>query len=252
MNLANDLRLALDPAAFMAAAGLEPDPWQESFLRSTALRTLMLCCRQSGKSTAVAALACHVALYQPGALVLVIAPSERQSLELFRKIMAFSRLTGTIDPEAETMQRLELPNASRIIALSGNEKTVRGYSAPKLIVVDEAAFVSDELWHSASPMLSGGGRVVALTTPNGRQGWFYDQWQNGGALWERIKIAAADTPRITEEFLAQERASKPAWRIAQEYDVEFADNDQTLFGSDLIEAAITPSVRPLLSQPFQW
>jgi hypothetical protein len=252
MNLALDLRLALDPVAFMSAAGLPPDDWQRDFLRSTAMRVLMMCSRQSGKSTVVAALATHTALYQPGALVLVISPSERQSLELFRKIRSFAGLTNAIDPEAETMQRIELANGSRIIALSGNEKTVRGYSAPKLIIVDEAAFTADELWHAASPMLSGGGRVVALTTPNGRQGWFYDAWENGGDAWLRIKITAKDTPRITEEFLAQERASKPHWRVSQEYMCEFIDNDATLFGSDLIEAAITPNVRPILSQPFEW
>jgi len=253
VNLASDLAMALDPSRLMTAAGMTPDLWQARFLRSTAMRTLMLCCRQAGKSTVVAALATHTALYQPGALVLVISPSERQSLELFRKIMAFARLTGAInDPEAETLQRLELKNGSRIVALSGNEKTVRGYSAPALIVIDEAAFVDDELWHAASPMLSGGGRVVALTTPNGRQGWFFDQWENGGDLWQRIRISAADTPRITEAFLAQERASKPAWRISQEYGVEFVDNDATLFGSDLIEAAITPSVKPIFDAPFEW
>ena len=38
----------------MLAAGLPPDPWQGEFLRSKALRTLMLCSRQSGKSTTVA------------------------------------------------------------------------------------------------------------------------------------------------------------------------------------------------------
>jgi hypothetical protein len=251
VNLALDLRLALDPVAFMASAGLQPDPWQRDFLHSTAMRVLMMCSRQSGKSTVTACLACHTALYQPGSLVLVISPSERQSLELFRKIRAFAGLTNAIDPADATLQRLELPNGSRIIALSGNERTVRGYSAPALIVIDEAAFVSDELWHAASPMLSGGGRVVALTTPNGRSGWFHDSWTNGGDAWSRIKITANDTPRITEAFLAAERATKPAWRVAQEYMCEFCDNEMTLFGSDLIEAAISPTVRPL-DVPFQW
>ena len=50
--LGDDLRLALDRVAFARAAGLEkPDPWQERLLRSDAVRVILNCSRQSGKST---------------------------------------------------------------------------------------------------------------------------------------------------------------------------------------------------------
>ncbi len=50
-RLAADLRLALDRVGFASSLGLDPDPWQERLLRSTASRVLLNCSRQSGKST---------------------------------------------------------------------------------------------------------------------------------------------------------------------------------------------------------
>src|SRR4051812_12606072 len=75
-------RLWADPGLLMRAAGMSPDPWQTALLRSSSSRLLVLCCRQAGKSEAAAALALHTALLQPGALVLLLSPSERQSGEL--------------------------------------------------------------------------------------------------------------------------------------------------------------------------
>lgn len=143
--LAADLAAALDPAIFARRAGIEPDPWQCDVLRSPARQMLLCCSRQSGKSTIVACLAVHQALYTPSSLILVFSPGLRQSIELFRKIAHFYRVAETPDPEAESLLRLELPNGSRIVALPGDPATVRGFSAPALVIVDEAAFTQDEL-----------------------------------------------------------------------------------------------------------
>jgi hypothetical protein len=85
-SLAEDLKLALDRAAFARELGLEPDPWQERLLRSSSDRVLLNCCRQSGKSTMTGLIALHRALYHPGSLILCLAPALRQSQELFGKV----------------------------------------------------------------------------------------------------------------------------------------------------------------------
>lgn len=84
MDVARDLARALDPALLMEQAGLPPDPWQREVLRSDAQRLLLLCSRQSGKSTTTAVRALHEAIYRPPALVLLLSPTLRQSSELFR------------------------------------------------------------------------------------------------------------------------------------------------------------------------
>ncbi len=72
MSLARDLARSLDPAMVMRDAGFEPDGWQEKAIRSDAKRKLLCCSRQSGKSETAAARALHLALYEPGALILLI------------------------------------------------------------------------------------------------------------------------------------------------------------------------------------
>ena len=81
-DFAADLTLALDPAEVFRRAVGEPDSWQAKVLRSGAPRILLLCARQTGKSTPTAALALYEALYRAGALVLLVSPSLRQSQEL--------------------------------------------------------------------------------------------------------------------------------------------------------------------------
>lgn len=69
-------------------AGITPDPWQETFLRSRSDSILLNCSRQSGKSTMAAVRAVHTALYDAGSLTLLLSPSERQSGELAAKVRA--------------------------------------------------------------------------------------------------------------------------------------------------------------------
>src|ERR671912_1495796 len=176
--LARDLSIALDPCRLMLTAGLTPDPWQKRLLRSASKRQLLLCSRQSGKSTTTAVSALHHALYSDDALVLLLSPSLRQSQELFRKVLrVYSAIQHVPLSSHETSLRLELTNGSRIVSLPGKEETVRGYSGVTLLVIDEAARVPDELYYAVRPMLAvSSGRLICLSTPFGKQGFFYEAW----------------------------------------------------------------------------
>src|SRR5262245_12681119 len=123
--LTHDLALALDSARLMQACGWPPDAWQAEVLRSQASRQLLLCCRQSGKSTTTAVLALHTALYQPGSLTLLLSPSLRQSQELFKKVQeAYRALDNPVPLRGESVLRYEMANGSRIIALHGTESNI--------------------------------------------------------------------------------------------------------------------------------
>lgn len=247
MPIAEDLALALDPARLMLASGLEPDPWQAKLLRSTGKRTLLLCHRQAGKSTVTAAKALHTALYKPGSLTLMLAPALRQAGELFRKTMNFYRDLGRpILPKTESALTLELKNGSRIVSLPGKEATIRGYSAVDLLIADEASRVPDELYKAIRPMLAvSNGELVAMTTPFGKRGFFHHEWTDGGTGWERVKVTAYDCPRISREFLEEERQALGEWFFSQEYLCEFRDTVDSVFRTDDILAAMSDDVRPL-------
>lgn len=256
---AADLRLALDSDAFAAAAGLEGvlDDWQRSVLDAVEGKVLMCCSRQSGKSTIAALLAARTAVLEPGSLVLCVSPSLRQSGELFRRVLAFyhglSSLPSRPKVKAESALRLELMNGSRVISLPGSEKTTRGYSKAALIILDEAARIEDELITALQPMQAatarGQRRFVAMSTPWGRRGWYFERWQGAASdrSWKRVLVPAGECPRISSEFLAEQERELGPLLYRQEYGCEFVDSAETLFGAALVERAFDAAIRPLFS-----
>lgn len=244
MSLAADLRRAIDPAELAPVVGMEPDVWQVELLRSTHPRLLVNVCRQGGKSTTTSVLATHRAVYVPGSTVLCVSPSQRQSGELFKKIVhAYRRLGRPVAAEQESATSLTLENGSRVLSLPGTEATVRGLTAD-LMLIDEASRVEDELYAALRPMLAvSGGQLVAMSTPHGRRGWWAEAWHDGGPGWQRILITAEDCPRISQEFLAEELASLGRWRFEQEYLGKFVAADSAVFSADDIAAAFDPGAR---------
>lgn len=242
-DLADDLACALDPAELARSTGLPPDPWQADFLRSSEPRVLLNCSRQSGKSTVTALLAVHSALYDPGSLVLLLSPSLRQSQELFRKALtAYRAIESAVPVEAESALRLELENGSRIVSLPGKELTVRGFSGVRLLAIDEAARVPDDLYFAIRPMLAvSGGRLVALSTPFGTRGWWYEAWRSPEP-WKRFQVPAEHCPRISAEFLDEERRTMGDWWFRQEYGCDFLDGQTQPFSREDIERAFSEEV----------
>ena len=233
----------------MERAGLAPDPWQQALLTSDWERALLNCARQSGKTTASAALALEAALEATDNLVLILAPARRQSKEFLRSVRSLYRdASPDVGLDKVSELRLRLENESRIIALPGKEGTVRGYTAD-LVIADEAARVPDSAYVATRPMLAvSGGRFVGLSTPAGQRGWFYTAWSDVSQDWERVEVTGQDCPRMSEEFLKQEREEMGDWEFSVEYECAFRDTTDQLFSTENIEAALTADADPLFAE----
>jgi hypothetical protein len=250
------LALALDPSRILLARGIAPDPWQRDLLLRTERQVLLNCSRQAGKSTVVSALALHTALFTPAALVLLLSPSQRQSAEIFRKVVeAYHALRCPVAARYQTQLQLELANGSRVVCLPGREETIRSYSGVNLLVIDEAARVPDDLYRSVRPMLAvSQGRLVCLSTPFGQRGFFYEEWHGNGP-WQRVRITWRDCPRITADFLAEEtRAMGDSW-VRQEYECAFEALEGLVypdFGQAVVAQGALPSGKPLGGIDWGW
>ena len=238
-----------DRLEFASSIGIVPDSWQERLLCSEAPRVLLNCARQSGKSTMAAILALHQALSSPSSLVLVLAPAERQAKELFSKAAeAYRTLDHIIPADSYRKLGMELTNGSRIEALPGTERTIRGFSGVDLLLVDEASRVSDDLYFAARPMLAvSGGTLMMLSTPYGKRGVFFEEW-NQGEGWERYEVPARECPRIPASFLEEEQRALPARIFRQEYECSFEDTEDQVFSYEDVAAAISKDVSPLFSE----
>jgi Terminase RNaseH-like domain/Terminase large subunit, T4likevirus-type, N-terminal len=206
----------------MRRIGLEPDPWQLEALQSEQPQILLNCCRQAGKSTVVAILGLVEAMFRPMTRVILVSRSHRQSRELLKLMAFFFDLLRQPLRKRVNAQEIELNNLSRIVSVPCRADTIRGFAQVDLLVIDEAAQVPDELYRTVRPMLAvSKGRLICLSTPYGKRGFFWDAWANDGEDWARIEIPASKCPRIEPAFLEKEkRALGESW-FRQEYCCSF-------------------------------
>ncbi len=235
----------IDPVSLMRAAGMDPDDWQAELLSVRPARALLCCGRQVGKSTCAAVMALHEAVTIDDSTTLMVSPSQRQSSELLSRVR--SLLSQLPDPPGvanESSLQIRFTNNSRILSLPATESTVRGYSC-ELLLLDEAARCESALIDAVKPMLAAtGGRMIAMSTPYGRQGWFAESWFGDGT-WHRTEVRADQCPRISPAFLAQEKATLPAAVYQSEYEAVFTDAVDAVFRAEDVDACFTDEVQPL-------
>jgi terminase large subunit-like protein len=224
----------------------EPDEKQQLVLSSNTQRGILNCTRQWGKSTVCAIKAVHYAHFHPDSLVVVASPSLRQSGEFLRKARkAVATLEIRVRGDGENKCSILLPNGARIVGLPENEDTIRGFSQVGLLIIDEAARVSDPMYHALRPMLAvGGGSLWLMSTPNGQSGFFYREW-SGNRHWTRIQATAEECPRIPEQFLQEERESLGEEVYRQEYCCDFVSGEGTLFDEAQIRSRLSYRLEPL-------
>ncbi len=237
----------LSPIELAQACGIDPDPEQSDLLAADDQNIILNCTRQWGKSTISALKGLHKTCFVDDALTLILAPASRQSSETYRKVRGFyNGLKDVPEVVEESAVKLELANGSRVQVLPGNEATVRGFSDPDLIIVDEAARVPDDLYQAIRPMLAvSGGQLILMSTPFGSRGFFWKEWVEGGEDWKRIRVTGWQCPRISDEWLQKEKERIGAWWFSQEYECTFVDSLDACFSMTDILAAISSEVIPL-------
>jgi hypothetical protein len=232
---------------------LEPDENQQKVLAAQDSNILLNCCRQWGKSFTAAIKAAHHAIYRPGSTILVLSRTLHQAGELFLRAESYlHRAAVTFSRDSINRHSLYLLNRSRLIAVPAEEENIRGISGVDLLIVDEAARVKDEVYEAVRPMLATtDGKTVLLSTPYHERGFFYGLWREiekgkpAQADWLRLEIPATQCPRISKQYLENERMRHGERIFNQEYMCEFAPNEYRIFSRDLLEAAIDDTIEPL-------
>lgn len=226
-----------------------PDELQEQVLNDPSPRLLLLCTRQWGKSTVAAAKALHFALHRAGSTTLIAAASLRQSNELLAKIRAFA-FTAGIALLRDTPSGVRMPNRSRILALPQNPGTIRGFSA-NLVIIDEAAFTSDDLFQAIRPTLAAAdGTLWLLSSAGENKGFFFQTWESKHPNWSYHKATAHDCARITPAFLRHEQLLAGDADFRREYFCEFKSRRTQFMSEELIATLFCPSAGPLIEVQY--
>jgi hypothetical protein len=241
-GLLDRLLSAADPGElFTRAVGGRPEPWQQRVLTSTARRLLLLTARQVGKSMTVAVLAAQTAIFRPGSLTLIVSGGQRQADELLAKVRVALSVESTVEG---SRTELRLPNGSRVVSLPATEGTTRGYSAADLLIFDEAAWCPDLVFVAMMPTVAASGRVVALSTPGARSGWFYEAATGAASEWEVHKVTAEESALYDRRRIRELRSLLSERQFAAEYGCAFVGLTDSAFDPARVEAAFLPTVHP--------
>jgi hypothetical protein len=249
LGLLDDFRYAADPVAWSReVVEMHPDPWQASFLQDPSRNVILRCSRQSGKSTWSGIRTAHRLKFRKKFFAVCVAPSERQSVELFEKIKYPLAKAGDLEVvEKGNMHEIVLANGSRCICLPSNPDTIRGFSAVDELLADEAAMVEDALFAAVRPMLMvSRGTLVMMSTPKGQRGYFYESW-NSSENWSRYTVTCHDVPRFAPDDIAREQKELGEWMFRQEYMCEFLSTLDAVFPAEQVRAAISDEV-----ETFAW
>ncbi|WP_174514214.1 DEAD/DEAH box helicase [Methylocella tundrae] len=241
------LRLALyqqEPEAWARLAlGLKLDPWQRKLVETPRRkRAIALVHRQAGKTTAAAIATAHHLKFGPaGSTSLVLAPTQRQSGEAIRRIRGFLLHAGA-KLAIDNAFSLQLENGSRVLGLPGqDDAAIRGLTVDGVMVVDEAARVSDALFQAAMPMVlrhARTARVMLLSTAWAKEGFFYRLWSDGDQRdWLKIEARIDECTHLTPADVERERRAMPATVFAREYLNIFDSLESRFFAPDAIAAA---------------
>ena len=91
-----------------------------------------------------------------------------------------------------------------------------------------------------------GGRLVELRAPVGTRGFFHQGWAEAEG-WHQVKVPAEQCPRISPEFLAEERKALGSWWYRQADECEFVDVVDQIFSYETVMGALSSDVQPLFS-----
>jgi len=246
----------LDPAAKMAAflqtefPGAQPDPWQVDAITSDAQTVALLVCRQAGKSCVLATRG--VRELERGGTTICLAPAERQTREITRKVSQYLRCTDLV-VERATQTEIECSNGSRFIAVPASGATIRGYTAD-LLLVDEMAYLpghnaGEDVVVALLPMLKDDGQTFYASTPAGKNNMFAQLFL--GAKPDdgihRIKVPGTSIPRLHAR-VERLRKQLSATRFKQEVECHFLSSGVSFFDLEVIENATSkkPAVQLIL------
>ncbi len=216
---------------------MQLDTWQKEVLKAKG-NICLVSGRQVGKSTVISIKAGYYAVKNPNKTILIIAAVERQALLLFEKVLSYVHeyfrsyiCEGENKPTKHT---LKLTNGSVIHCLPTGESGygIRGYTIDQLYA-DEAHYISEDVWNAVTPMLATTkGDIILLSTPKSREGYFFRCSTDSN--FTQFRLSSEDCPRMSKEFLIQEKNRMSERQYEQEYLGRFVDGMGQFFPNDVL------------------
>jgi hypothetical protein len=217
-------------------------PYQEKMLKhfNDNRFSIVLACRQSGKSISSVAYLLWYAIFHPEKTIAILANKGATAREMLARVtLMLENLPFFLQPGCKALNKgsIEFSNNSRIIAAATSGSSIRGMSV-NLLYLDEFAFVerAAEFYTSTYPVVSSGKdtKVIITSTANGIGNTFYKIWEGAVQLtneYKPFKVDWWDVPGRDEKWKLQTIANTSQMQFDQEFGNTFFGTGDTLIGA---------------------
>jgi hypothetical protein len=207
--------------------------------------------RQAGASTLAAAYALWFCIFNSHKTVVIISKDDDASKEIVTRIrVMYEELPTWLKPKLlkDAEHTIKFENKSIVRSKASSKNTGRSISA-SLLIMDEAAFIeqAESIWTAAGPVLSTGGKVLCISTPNGVGNWYHKMYmeaesgENGFHIC-RIQWQQHPEYNLVEgyehlyikdwELINRKKYSFKQWR--QEYEASFEGTGDTYIDGEIL------------------
>jgi len=255
-ELSEYIRCMNDPAYFARTyvkvinldRGLVPFdlyPYQEKMFDhfNNSRFSIVLACRQSGKSISSVVYLLWYAIFKPEQTIAVLANKGSTAQEMISRItLALENLPFFLQPGCKTLNKksIEFSNNSRIVSSATSGSSIRGMSV-NLLFLDEFAFVDNDakFYTSTYPVVTSGKttRVIITSTANGLGNVFHKIWEGavqGTNDYKPFRVDWWDVPGRDAAWKAQTVANTSELQFDQEFGNNFHGTGNTLINANTL------------------
>jgi len=180
-------------------------------------------------------------LCKPNSFNAYISPTFAQGKKVFAELTSLLESTGIIKKANAQDLKIESVYGATLKFFSMESPiSIRGNTVSGLLVMDEAAFFPSQLPDGSDPyynvifpiIKARKPKVLVISTPNGRQGMYYDLYlkaHNKTSGYRELTASIYDDDLIKKEEIEELKKGYPPLAFQQEFEVQFLDNALTVF-----------------------
>ena len=225
--------------------GYKPFQWQQAVhngLTKYGLNSGHIHCvkakRQIGKSFIIINELLRFAINYENTTSCCLSPTLNQARKIYKEILKVTDQTGIIRKKNDSLLEIELINDSVIVFKSAEQReSLRGYTFTGILCIDEAAYISDEVYSIIRPTVDvWQAPILMVSTPKYKMGFFFDTYSLGRLEQYKNKISSYDLCKfdtsalLPNETLELYKQMLPKNMFITEYLGEFLDSQSIVFG----------------------
>lgn len=205
--------------------------------------SIVLACRQSGKSISSVAYLLWYSIFHPEKTVAILANKGATAREMLARItLMLENLPFFLQPGCKAVNKgsLEFSNNSRILAAATSGSSIRGLSV-NLLFLDEFAFVENDatFYTSTYPVVAAGKetQVIITSTANGLGNVYHKLYEGavqGTNEYKHFRVDWWDVPGRDDEWKRQTISNTSQLQFDQEFGNTFVGAGNTLISQDIL------------------